>query len=90
MVNGPAQQDVTVFYVHSGAAIFGIDYTMSGTAGQIVIPAGQSFGQVTLHALENSDRTKRRNAIMTLTAGSGYSLVGEAKFRKAKVQIRKY
>src|SRR6202043_3725299 len=46
-------QPVTVFYSTRGKATQGADYTLSGTPGQVTIPAGQFLATVTLHALKN-------------------------------------
>jgi hypothetical protein len=69
---GPAVQPVTVFYSMSGSARLGTDYTLSGTPGQVTIPAGESSARVILHALRNANRT----ATMTLVDGPGYFLSG--------------
>src|SRR5205807_1035599 len=66
-------RDTTVFYNMSGKAKLGTDYTLSGTPGQVTIPANQSSTAVTLHALNNS-RTKAAPARMTLQSGAGYKL----------------
>ena len=71
---GPAAQPVTVHYSMSGGAILGTDYTLSGTPGQVTIPAGQSSARVILHALRNV----KKAATMTLTPGPGYFLSGLA------------
>jgi hypothetical protein len=57
----------------SGNATQGVDYTLSGTPGQVTIPAGQSSATVTLHALNNPPDGSE-SAIMTLNPGAGYSL----------------
>ena len=44
-------QPVTVFYTISGNAVYGTDYTLDGSPGQIVIPAGNSTASIPLHAL---------------------------------------
>ena len=38
-------QPVTVYYTISGNAVYGTDYTLGGSVGQIVIPAGNSAVQ---------------------------------------------
>lgn len=61
-------------YSMSGKATLGSDYTMSGTAGQIMIPAGKSSGSVTLSAIvDNVKEKKGETATMTLQPGSGYN-----------------
>ena len=64
----------------SGSAKLGSDYTLSGTTGQIEIPAGQSSGSVTLHANANSSgkKQKKKTASMILQSGNGYK-VGKPK-----------
>ena len=68
----------------SGKATLGSDYTMSGTAGQIMIPAGQSSGSVTLHALIDNKKEKKEKAVMTLQPGSGYEFPANGQKKKSK------
>jgi hypothetical protein len=56
----------------SGTAVFGKDYTLSGTFGQVTIPAGQTLVTVTITALANPARTTDRTATMTIVPGAGY------------------
>ena len=67
---GPAAQPVTVFYSMSGKAKLGTDYTLSGTPGQVTIPAGEFSARVVLHARKNV----KKDATMTLRPGRGYFL----------------
>jgi hypothetical protein len=57
----------------SGTASLGSDYTLSGTRGQVTIPAGQSSASVTLKSLQDPDNAneKAETAIMKLQAGTG-------------------
>jgi hypothetical protein len=71
---GPAVQPVTVNYSMSGSAALDTDYTLSGTPGQVTIPAGQSSARVVLRAL----RSVKKGATMTLRPGPGYWLSGLA------------
>jgi hypothetical protein len=66
-------QPVTVHYSMSGTASLGSDYTLSGTRGQVTIPAGQSSASVTLKSLQDPDNAneKAETAIMRLQAGTG-------------------
>src|SRR5260370_12404056 len=67
-------QDTAVNYSMSGKATLGSDYTMSGTPGQFIIPAGSNAGTVTLSAIvDNVKEKKPETAIMTLQPGSGYN-----------------
>ena len=81
-VHGAALCAVTVHYSMSGTAQVGSDYTLSGTFGQVTIPAGQTSSTVTLHALQRG----RKTAIMTLTNGMGYTVSTVRK--RATVTIR--
>lgn len=67
-------QSITVGYAMSGTAILGTDYTLTGTAGQVTIPAGQSSATVTLKARTDHVTEGTETAIMTLQPGSGYQL----------------
>lgn len=70
-------QPLTVFYKMSGTA--GMrnsgDYALSGTLGQVTIPAGQTSASVTLTSFQDPDEgtepKKGETAIMTLQAGLG-------------------
>jgi hypothetical protein len=72
LTGGSSSHPLTIYYTMSGSAHLGTDYTLSGTVGRIVIPAGQTLANVTIHALPNSARTTDRQATMTITNGSGY------------------
>jgi len=64
--------------------MLGNDYTMSGTPGQVIIPAGQSSGSVTLSALIDNQKEKSEKATMMLQPGSGYNFPTTGKKKKAK------
>ena len=68
----------------SGKATLGSDYTMSGTPGQIVIPAGSNSGSVTLSAIADNMKEKKETAIMTLQSGSGYEFPSKGNGKKSK------
>jgi len=53
----------------SGKAIFGTDYTVSGTFGQITVPGGASSATVTLTALTNNLMKKKGDSNYDVTAG---------------------
>jgi hypothetical protein len=75
-------QALTVNYKMSGTASLGTgtgyDYNVSGTVGQVTIPAGQPSATVMLTSNRDpDDGTEPKNgetAIMTLQAGTGYVL----------------
>jgi len=69
---GPAVLPVTVDYSMSGSATLGTDYTLSGTPGQVTIPAGDFSANVILTARKNVNK----GATMTLIPGVGYFLSG--------------
>ena len=60
---------LTVNYSISGTATLGQDYTLSGTPGTVVIPAGQLVATVTLTALQDSVVEKRETVVLTVTGG---------------------
>ena len=59
---------------------------MSGNAGQIIIPAGQSSGSATLTALIDNIKEKKEKAVMTLQSGSGYDFPSNGKKKKSKAR----
>jgi hypothetical protein len=67
-------QPVTVSYAMRGSALNGIDYTLSGTPGQVTIGAGQNSAIVTLHSIADHVREKNETAVAALASGSGYKL----------------
>ena len=79
-----AWQSITIRYSMSGNATLGSDYTLSGTTGQMTIPAGQSSATVTLSAVKDSLKEKKETATMTLQSGTGYKL---SRTNKATVSI---
>ena len=69
-------------YSMSGKASNGSDYTLGGSPGTVMIPAGQNSGAVTLNALRDGVKEKKETAIMTLQPGSGYSFGSTGKKKK--------
>jgi uncharacterized protein (DUF2141 family) len=69
---GPLTKPLPVLYLMSGTAIFGADYSLSGTFGKFIIPAGKTSATVTITALKNKARTTNRIAMMTIINGPGY------------------
>ena len=67
-------QPVTISYSMRGTAFNGTDYTLSGTAGEVTISAGQNSATVTLHSIADGVREKNETAVMALTTGSGYKI----------------
>jgi hypothetical protein len=56
----------TVHYTISGSAILGQDYTLTGTPGVVVIPAGQRSTTVGFTATVDNVVEKREVAVFTL------------------------
>jgi len=75
---------ITVNYGMSGKAILGSDYTLSGSASQVTIPAGQTSASVTLAAIVDNLKEKPETAIMTLQSGNGYNLPATTGGKKKK------
>jgi hypothetical protein len=69
-----SSQPLTVFYSVSGKAHLGTDYTLSGPAGQVVIPAGQDSASVTLNALNDALTERGEKVKLILSASAGYTL----------------
>jgi hypothetical protein len=75
-------QPLTVHYKMSGTASLGngtlADYNLSGTVGQVTIPAGQTSATVTLSSNrdpdDGSEPKNGETAIMTLQAGGGVAV----------------
>ena len=77
-----SQTPTVVDYTVGGSAVLGQDYTLSGTIGQVTIPAGQTSATVILTAIK--DNVAENNETVTLT------LSGPTKGKKfAMVMIEK-
>jgi predicted Zn-dependent protease len=70
--SGPVAAPTTVTYTMGGNAIEDRNYSLSGTPGQVTIPAGASSATVTLSVVSIGDGGK--TATMVLTSGSGYTV----------------
>jgi K319L-like, PKD domain len=73
------QQPTTVFYSMGGRAQRGSDYTLSGTPGQVTIPAGQLSATVFLHSIADHVKERNETAALTPGSGSGYTVPRRAK-----------
>lgn len=70
--------DTVVNYTISGSAVLGQDYILSGTVGQVVIPAGQSSATVLLTALNDGVAEDKETVTLTLaqvTTGKNFATV---------------
>jgi hypothetical protein len=80
-LSSPSSSPVTVSYIAGGSARSSL-YTLSGTRGQVTIPAGATSAQFSLTVTTGMRRSK--TATMYLINGSGYTLSGT---RSASVTI---
>src|SRR5205814_8830546 len=67
-----------VNYTIGGTAVLGQDYTLGGTTGQILIPAGQSSASITLSALNDGMAENQETVTLTLsppTRGKNFATV---------------
>jgi hypothetical protein len=67
-------QSITVNYTMSGTATHGIDYSLTGTQGQVTVSAGQSSAKIGMKTNADHLTEGTETAIMTLQPGSGYKL----------------
>src|SRR5205085_9795235 len=72
--SSPASTARTVNYTMIGRAIYGAQYTLSGTPGRAVIPAGATSATVTLTSVPDSLRRGSRAATIVLEPGNGYQI----------------
>ncbi|MEY2439174.1 MAG: hypothetical protein QOI34_559 [Verrucomicrobiota bacterium] len=72
-------QPLTVSFSMHGSALEGDDYILSGTPGQVTIPAGQSAASVVLHSVADHVKEKSETAAMVLVDGLGYKIPKRAK-----------
>ena len=61
-----------------GNAGYGTDYTLDGTAGQIVIPPGNTSASIPLHALTGAFHKKAVKVKLKLSNGIGYKIPRKA------------
>lgn len=79
---------ITVNYSVGGNAELNVDYTLSGTPGQVVIPANTESASITLHAIDDSMReTDGEAAKVFVEAGSGYDVPDQKDAKRVSVLI---
>jgi hypothetical protein len=62
-------ESINVSYVVGGTAREGKDYRIEGTKGTVIIPVGQSFGEITVYLLNNANNIIESSKIeFTITA----------------------
>jgi D-alanyl-D-alanine carboxypeptidase (penicillin-binding protein 5/6) len=77
-------QPIVVHYAMGGQAMLGTDYSLSGTQGEVDIPAGASSAQVVLHAFNGPASKRGQKATMKLGSSTTYRL---STVKKAPVTI---
>jgi len=72
----PVARDTDVEYVTvlKGAGITTEDYALNPNVGDFTIPAGQTSGAVTLHAVQDSIQEGNENVGLKLVRRAGYKL----------------
>ena len=80
-------QPLTINYGITGTAALGLDYSLSGNVGQIVIPAGQTSASIMLTGMNNPSARKAKTAKFTLSPNSTYT-VPKKIGKSASVKIR--
>ena len=79
---------ITVSYTLSGKAKLGVDFTVSGVAGQVVIPAGQTSADIVVTALNDILKESSEKVNISLNTGAGYTLARGKGQRKTKIVIQ--
>jgi hypothetical protein len=64
-------QSLTISYSMLGTASNGIDYALSGTAGQVTIPAGQNSATITLHSIVDHMKEGSETATLVPISSAG-------------------
>jgi hypothetical protein len=72
-------QPVTIHYVMGGQAQLGLDYTLSGTPGQVTMNAGRSSTTETLHAIADHVKERKETVVVSLTNDTNYNAPKRAK-----------
>ena len=79
---------ITVLYTLSGKAKVGVDFNVSGTVGQVVIPTGHTSANIVLTALSDILKESSERVNLTLNVGPGYTLSRAKGQRKADIVIQ--
>jgi len=86
--NSPNHPDLTINYSVGGPATLNVDYTLTGTLGQVVIPSGQTTTSIVLHAIEDTvNEPNGEGAKITLLPGTGYFIPDNKKANRVVVLI---
>jgi hypothetical protein len=82
-ISPTSNTDTVVPYTVSGSATLGQDFTLSGTPGQVVIPAGQSSVAITLTAL-NDGTVEEQESVTLSVPGKGRNIFATIFIQKQK------
>jgi hypothetical protein len=76
-LSAPASRNIEVNFVMTGTALQGFDYILLGQfsrTGQVLIPAGQTSANVTLHALAHDPALFQEIATLNILNGTRYHI----------------
>ncbi|MFL6513562.1 MAG: hypothetical protein ACJ8M1_00900 [Chthoniobacterales bacterium] len=89
-----AHSDITALYAVGGSATLGVDYTITDSSGNvivpgsIVIPAGQTFGSIVVHSILDTVKEPNGEPVkITLLPGIGYQVPPKKEANTAIVLI---
>jgi len=85
---GVSHPALTVNYSVAGSALLNTDYTLSGTAGNAVIPSNTASATVTLHA--NTDTVNEgdgEGVKLVIEPGTGYDVPGQLDAKRVNILI---
>lgn len=69
--------DITINYSTRGTATLNTDYTLSGTPGQVVVPANVSTAAIAMHAIFDGVKEGNETARVVIGSGSGYVIAAQ-------------
>jgi hypothetical protein len=85
---GVTHPDITVNYSVGGTAVLNTNYTLSGTPGQVVIPANTASASITLHALnDNKVEPNGLAAKLFVQPGTGYDVPSQQDAKRVVIFI---
>jgi hypothetical protein len=85
---GTTHPAITVNYSVNGTAVLNTNYTLSGTPGQVVIPANAFTASITFHAInDNKAEPNGLTAKIVIAPGTGYVVPGQLDAKRVSVLI---
>ena len=86
--SSPPTTPLTITYSATGKATFGSDFALTGTPGQVVIPAGQTAAFFNFTALTDVLTTEKKESVkLKLNPGAGYKLPKGAGGKSVTIKI---